>query len=141
MNLNQKKNLDLLREEINAALAAVGAKHGVTLTAGSCRYEADGGSATFKLGVARVNADGTVDSPERTAFLMNADLYGLKASDLGAVFAMGGHRYEVTGLATRRSKKPVIIRETDSGKTYVIAAEAVKRHLTAQGVGAAAVRS
>ena len=61
-----KLSCQTLRDEINAALAAVAARHNISISAGSCTYTAN--NATFKLAVAVRNASGVVESKERTDF-------------------------------------------------------------------------
>jgi len=60
-----KPVLRALRADINAALAAVGAKHGISVTAGNASFRDD--SATFKLECALLNSDGVAESKEMLA--------------------------------------------------------------------------
>ncbi len=60
-----KPTLKALRADIDAALTAVGAKHGISLTAGNARFTGD--NATFKLECALLNSDGVAESKEMVA--------------------------------------------------------------------------
>ncbi len=57
-----KPTLRALRVEIDLALAAVGAKHGISVTAGSASFRDN--NATFKLECAMLNSDGKAESKE-----------------------------------------------------------------------------
>ena len=60
-----KPTLRALRPELNAALAAVGAKHGISITIGNGSYT--GENATFKLELALLGSDGKAESKELVA--------------------------------------------------------------------------
>ena len=60
-----KPTLRALRTEIDLALAAVGAKHGISVTAGSASFRDN--SATFKLECALLNSAGVAESKEMVA--------------------------------------------------------------------------
>ncbi len=57
-----KPTLRALRGDINAALAAVGAKHGIDLHAGNARFDAN--TVTFKLNCALLDSDGKAETKE-----------------------------------------------------------------------------
>ncbi|KKM59246.1 hypothetical protein LCGC14_1548390 [marine sediment metagenome] len=57
--------LRALRVDIDSALIAVGAKHGIRLSTGNARFTAD--SATFKLECSLFNSDGVAESKEMVA--------------------------------------------------------------------------
>lgn len=57
-----KPTLRALRADIDAALAAVGAKHGISISAGNARFDAN--IATFKLNCALLNSDGKAETRE-----------------------------------------------------------------------------
>ena len=60
-----KPTLRALRTDIDAALAAVGAKHGISVTAGSASFRDT--NATFKLECAMLNSAGVAESKELVA--------------------------------------------------------------------------
>lgn len=60
-----KPALRALRADIDAALAAVGAKHGIGLSAGSASFTGD--NATFKLECSLLNGAGVAESKELVA--------------------------------------------------------------------------
>ncbi len=60
-----KSALKALRADIDAALAAVGAEHGISLKAGNARFTND--TATFKLECTLLNSDGVAETKEMIA--------------------------------------------------------------------------
>jgi hypothetical protein len=109
-----------LRIEIDAALAALGAKHGLRLKAGSARYDANGLDATFKLEVTQGGADGAqaILDAARNEFAQMARLYGMQPDWFGKPFILNGYRFTVDGLAPGRHKNAVKIKRSD-GKGFV----------------------
>lgn len=105
----------LVRERIDAALADLGAELGLDISAGSGSFDA--GFYRVKVTCAVKHDDGTVETPEATAFKRLATLYGLKADDLGREFTSRGKTFKVTGLKTRAKKYPVLATDSE-GKTY-----------------------
>ena len=93
----------------------------------------DGGSVTFKLIVSTVGADGELETPEAAAFKRNADLFGLKPTDLNRTFVIGTSRYKVTGLKPHSPKFPVITENVATGKSYKWPSETVVSAMSREG--------
>jgi hypothetical protein len=110
--------LKSLRADIDAALKAVAAKHGVTLTTGRCSY-ADT-HATFKLEVATTSGDGSGNTMTKQAadFLTYAPLRNWDASLLFKEIPFQGGTATVIGAYPRR-KMPIVVRSSKDGKNYV----------------------
>lgn len=118
-----KKLLEAIRPEINAALEAVGKKHGVSLKTGSCSYDAD--TATFKLLVMRLDEDGSAVTPEAADFKKYCGTYGLKPEHLNKSFQIpGGKKMTIVGLKTRATKNTIVVRDA-AGGVYVMPHEHV----------------
>ena len=132
IRLNDKKTLADLRIKIDQDLELLAKKHGLKISAGSCKYEGDGSAATFKLEVAVINENGTVESKERAAFRSLASLYGFKPEHLDRELTIGGRRMKVNGLMPRRAK-PVLMRELSSGKEYLYPVEPIVAMLEKAG--------
>lgn len=83
-NLNMKtidkSALKDLRVEIDAALKVIADRHGISLTAGNASYTTN--TATFKLHLSLITADGLVISPEAERFLQYATFIGLQPTDM-----------------------------------------------------------
>lgn len=122
-----KPTLRKLRKEIEDALASVSVRHGIHIKTGRCSFMDS--SATMKLEMAVIGADGVVHTKEAEAFRNFAGMYDLKRDDLGQKFVAGGTTYEIIGLKTRARKRPILCLSEDNGKTYVFEAEAVIRFL------------
>jgi hypothetical protein len=113
------------------ALAAVAERHGLELVRKSCRYTELEMPVAFKLKAQVTNDAGTVVTQEARDFERYASGYGLDGGDLGRAFSSRGKRYEVTGLAMRSRKYPVLARCSNTGRTYKFTADLVKRALEA----------
>ena len=101
-----KSKVQQLREDMNKALAAVGKKHGVTITAGNARF--DDLSVTFKT-EAKVNSVAGGKPVAQAEFERNARLVGLDPKDFGRVFiGASGVKFTVSGVKPRNRKYPVI---------------------------------
>lgn len=101
--------LKMIRPEINAALAELGKKHGVKLSAGNGSYGDGGGH--FKLQIDPVTADGTVETPELR------DLKAVYPEYVGLVVDVPTRgRFKVVGYRTRARKNPFVVEK--GGKRY-----------------------
>jgi hypothetical protein len=121
-----KSNLVQIREDINAALKAVGTKHGLVLDAGNASYSPT--NATFKLAVS-VITDGVVMDKPTADFKRFCTMYGFKPENLGAKFTSRGVEFTLTGLDSKSHKYPMLARSSKDGKDYKMTREAVQRAL------------
>lgn len=124
ISLNDKKSLASLRIELDAALAKLGEKHGLKIHAGNARFEGDGSSVEFKLSIARINTDGSVESKERAAFRQLAASFGMKPTDLDRKLVIGSRMLTIVGLMPRRSK-PIVLKEQATGREYLYPVEPI----------------
>lgn len=123
-----KKNLNLLRGKMSAALQAVATEFGLKIEVGSCRFNLN--SAEFKVEVSTISSDGTVNSREAVAFQRNASFFGLEPTDLGRTFRSGGETYTITGLRPNAPRFPVLAERAD-GRSFKFPSENVKALLAA----------
>jgi len=123
-----KNLLKILREDINAALKAVGEKHGVKLTAENAKFLPT--SATFKLEVETISENGVAITREM-ADLKNPHtlrLYGLTEEHLTKPFTSGGRTFVLSGYRVKAHSKPFLARDqSPGGKEYIFTAEGVQR--------------
>lgn len=121
MNINSfdKSNIKSLREDINAALAEVGKKYGISLQAGNASFTAT--ETTFKLlamvgnkTISDVRAEKTASDLVTYATIYFPDL------KLSATYSRGGRTYKIVGYNTRRRTAPLIIVDTKTDKKYKI---------------------
>ena len=115
-----KVGIQVLRKDIDAALAAVGAKHGLKITTGNCRYGSE--YATFKLDVATVTQSGAVVNKEAAALKRYYPSYVNREVDLGGV------KYKVVEYHSRKQKYKFIV-ENASGHRYKITEQHLKTRL------------
>ena len=115
-----------LRAEIDAALAAVGKKHGVSLKAGNASYNPT--EANFKLNVRTLTATGEVVDPRATAWPRYCKLFGLNASHLGVRISTSRGPATLTGLDMNKRKMPVIAKPAD-GRFLKLTPEYVRQQL------------
>lgn len=75
-------------------------------------------SATLKLEVAIVAADGTVETKAKQDFEKYCALVGLKPEDFGRVFTHRGRRFKICGLKPGAGKFPLLATDQASGKVF-----------------------
>jgi hypothetical protein len=133
MRLDDKPTLKKLREAIDAALmlARVPEMFGLTsLKAGRISYDSNGLSAKITLEAEAKSEDGK--SKDEVNFEKYAQLFGLKPEWLRSSFKRGLDSVEIIGLHPNRSKFPVLVRSSETGKNFLITADEVKRKLGAK---------
>ena len=109
-----------LRPEIDAALSAIAAKHGLaSLRCGNGMFDPRAGSFTIKVeGV----AEGALG--KSAALYTSPDAAFLGLPPLGTPFMSGGRQYKTAGLNTVGSK---VICDRNDGKQFLFPVLAVKR--------------
>lgn len=120
-----RESVRVLRTKIDAALATVGKEMGLSLKAGNCYFT--GTTATFKLEVATIAADGKVVNKMAEEFRRYAPLYHLKPDDLGREFTIPftTAKYVVEGIKPSSRKYPIICKKLYDGKMYKMTARQV----------------
>lgn len=121
-----RKIAPALNEDLRAAFE----KHGLKVAKTGATIDERMGVVNMRIAAADANlkdANGDSTTPEALRFKQMAALYDLSPSDLGRKFAMGGKEYVVAGLKNGRGTKPILV--TRDGKTYVMAADVLKRFL------------
>lgn len=119
----------LLRPALEKALKPVEDALGIKIELGTGVMDREGKVGTLKLELSTVGEDGTSEKREALDFKRMAPLYGLKASDLGREFSVGGKRFRISGWRVRASAKPIIAARVDNGREYIWALEDVKMYL------------
>lgn len=112
-----------ISEKVLETLKSLETEYGV-------KFNYKGGNFTpssfiFRLEAALVNPSGEVEDREREDYKKYAESYGLKKEWLDTTFTSGGTTYTITGLATRRSKNPVMATSSRNGKTFIFPADMV----------------
>ncbi len=97
-----------LAKEINEALAAIGAKHGVSMTVGRGKLAQTGVLTMTVDAVVVKDTGGPVPTKDGEEFRRYAELLGFKESDLHRKFRFGGEIYRLEGADMRKRKYPMI---------------------------------
>ena len=127
-----KQVLQALRADVNEALKAVAAKHGLGLELGNATFDPRAGTAKFAMLVAEPSASGATDHATVKAeaeWKELASLYRLDPKWLGASGKRAtGATFKVLGLVSARTKFPVLC-DVD-GKRLLLTIDEVRRSLT-----------
>ena len=118
-----------VREEITHALAAVGAKHGLKIEAGSASFvSGPGGNIKFQLHCSTLTNDGVANTPERLALATYGRLDGIPDEYLaGKSFSFTRREVRLIGYQTRARKNPYLFEDVATGQKFVTNPEAIKR--------------
>jgi hypothetical protein len=122
----QTKMIEPLRQEIDAALKAIGEKYGISIKAGNASYNAE--MVCYKLECTTMGENGEVETKEAKDFKAYAFMYGMKADDLGKTFKMGRDSFTINGLKPR-SRNAVIAKKVGTTQNYKFDPEMVKQAL------------
>lgn len=122
-------NLRAVRKDMEEALKAVAAKHGIgiqiepkKLTSKSLEFE-----TTFAL----KRADGTIMTQDRANFEANASRCGLSPSDFGREFLHKRDVFRIAGLRPGAWRFPIVGVRVRDGKEYCFPAGMVATNFTA----------
>jgi hypothetical protein len=124
---------DLLRTEMVAAVAAIAAKHGISITPGRGTYSAS--NFTMKVEFAVKTEDGLTLSREATAYQQMCRYDGLLPEDLGREFVYGGRPIKIVGYMTKARRSPYLFQEVRTGKRFRAEAEGLVAALNAARPG------
>jgi hypothetical protein len=118
-----KASVQALRAEINAALAAVAAKHDIKIHCGNASFSA--GEVNFKVQALGKMDSGEVFSPELDMLKAIAPLYGL-GDHVGKPFTIAGQTFILCGYKKTARTMPLLARGAN-GKGYKFSIEQVQR--------------
>lgn len=129
--------LKILRPEMEADLAVIGKKYGISFKVGNGSYSDI--AATFKVEMALV---GDIDgkTPEqvqqevaRKEFEKYAPLFGLKGTDFGATVDVYGDKFEIVGIKPNSPKNRYLGKKINGkgSKNFILPADVVERQLKA----------
>jgi hypothetical protein len=103
--------LKTLRFEIDQAMKAISTKHGISLSIGNIRY--DSSTFTTKLtAIAGDNASAIEGNAWTKAFMLQAEFYGMKKTDLGKAVVVGGKPYTIAGFRPKANDQVVLKKAT-----------------------------
>jgi hypothetical protein len=117
--------LKKLQAEIEATLAALGRKRGITIRAGTARFRER--TAEFRLELAVIGGDGRSARKEAEEFAKYHAMYGLEASDLGQVVTLNREEHRLVGLAPSRPKYPIVMERVRDGKVVLCTEDVIEK--------------
>jgi hypothetical protein len=117
--------LKKLRPEIEAALAELGRKHGITIRAGSARFSER--TADLKLELAVIGGDGGSTRRETEEFEKYHTMFGLEAADLGQIVMLDREEHRLVGLAPNRPKYPIVMERVRDGKMVLCTEDVIEK--------------
>lgn len=114
-----KDNLNIVRNEIESALAIIEKKHSISFNFGNIHFGDN--SFTCKL----TSNIGTPDDARRQDWDRYCKLYDFEIDDFGKEFSFKGNKYIIVGLDTKKRKYKIITKEVGSGKTVYFVSSGV----------------
>lgn len=117
---NTVKNL---RNDIDAALAALSKKYGIEISAGNASFTSS--NVTYKVQAAVKAAGGITMTKEASDFNLYANRV-LADYKLGQTIELQGKEYVIAGWKARAQKNPVIV--TRDGKSYRVSTAMIKMY-------------
>lgn len=115
-----KSVLKAMRQDIDAALAVVAKKHGITLSIGNISFDAN----SFRTTLSAKGSEDTNEN-EQVEFLANAGKIGLDNKAYGAIFSSNGSDFEIVGVVPRRRKYPISARKVSNGGSFKFTMDAI----------------
>lgn len=123
-----RSNLEQIRREINNALAAITAKHGLDISLGSISFNA--ASFTTKLTCRTRNTDAA-----NQANTYSLRSLGLPANAIGRTIVHKGIAYNITGINKRKRRCPVETRRASDNSLMNFGAAYAASLLSANEIG------
>ena len=111
-----RKNLKALRQDMNAALAAIEAQYGIKIHVGNASFSDN--EVTFKTKCNTISEGGKAQTKEANQWKMYAELNGVGQFSVGDRVQINGRIFEIEGWNTRAKKKPVMIKEVATGNSF-----------------------
>lgn len=111
-----KRNLELLKQEMDLAMQKIGERHGIKTSIGKVKYNT--GNCTIQIHAALINGPTiTLKDTLEQELRASGYRYGLYGEDLGKTFLVGFNEYTFAGLKPKSRKTPIIGMGAD-GKYY-----------------------
>ncbi len=111
----------VIQKEIDAAVAAVLANHGLKKSPSRCSYSATNVSYKVEANVVVEGTNGVnLTSKEAQTFLLYAKSLGVENGEaaLGATVTMRGIQYVFLGMNAKAYKLPLLFRRVSDGRNY-----------------------
>jgi len=122
MNNFNKISCQILRDDINVALDALGRKHGIKFAAAGAKFTPE--TIEFKLNIALVKNGVAVDK-DMVTLKRYLSYLGLTEKDLDKTFTVYGKSYKLAGYVPRKYSRPFVLLDVARGTKVVCAKEFV----------------
>ena len=115
-----RTTLQQVRPVINEVFGKLSKKTNLTCSVGNISFDADSFTVSVTVAIADKKNKGKSAKEIKAAaeFVRACAIFGLKESDLGKKKMINGVEYELTGLAPRSPKYPILARNSQNGQTY-----------------------
>jgi len=126
-----KNNLKTIRADVDAALAAVAKKHGITLSIGRITFTGETFTTKMTAVTNSKSAPGAATvNPEEVKyaknFIADCTFYGFKREDLGKTVQYNGKPYILVGARTPRARLPIVLRSVTGGGLLAVRQASVR---------------
>jgi len=120
---------NVIRKEIDDALAAIGEKHGFNAKIGGITYNASGFNTSIHATVKEVNGK----TGAQLEFETYAGKFGYQKDAFGRIIVSGGKSYRIIGVNPKARTIPLIVEEMETGNKYKmgVAAAGIARKIGA----------
>ena len=124
-----KTNLNILRKEIDAALANVAKKHQIVLSIGAIKFSGEEFHTKLQAIIqsSGVSGKSVKEIQAITNVKQYGDSFGVKESDLNKLFPYGGKLFKFVGLMPSRPRYPILGQDTKTGKIFKFEEGVVKK--------------
>lgn len=102
---------DMLRKDINDALAKIGEKYNIDAQIGAIRYDESGFRTTIEAKVKVINGK----SGAQIEYEMYAGKFGIDRNTFGKTFIHAGNTYRIVALDRNARKYPIIAMNVATG--------------------------
>lgn len=118
-----------IRTRLKELLKAFEAEGLCATLSGTARYNTT--TVKFTLEITEAGPDGKVEPKEARLFREQAELFGLKPTDLHRYIMLGGKQYQIMGLNPKAQKNVVILKDKNN-REVICPAGRVKMALDAE---------
>lgn len=117
----EKETAKSILAQVRAAMREIGAEHGLIVEVSRGTLRPDGLTARVTFAPKVQSANPLADTPHGQAWLKHATEFGLRPEDLGRDVRLGGRVCTLIGLLPMARKRPVVIRDHEGEKVYMLA--------------------
>jgi hypothetical protein len=125
-----KNNLTTLRNDFDAAMRQLAAKHGVRIRLKTLRYDTLKANGTVEF--IAVGDANTATDPQaaqlaiyKAEFAKYAASFGLKPEQHGSIIKSGRDTYKLVGLKPKAPKRPILAQNVADGRIYILTEDSI----------------